>query len=637
MEKQRAPDVPARPVEQGEPFAAADGDDGRGGLFGLGTRLRSAWNEYRDVVGWAFATVIRISPGIAWATIAVSIISGLTPVAMFIAMRGIVNSRVVAELGGGKHDLSSLTPWLVLLFTTAAVEAFVSLARPLLRNLLLDRANRDLTAAVMLEAVSQPVSFFDRHESLDMLESIRGDVAARLVDLIGMVLQILTSAIQILTLVAFLIRIEPLIAVVAVPCFVPYLWYQLALSRGLFEDHVQQQGTKRWIRYFLDLLTTAGHAAEVRLLGLAPHLLGRFRESMTRFAEQSARRQWQEFLGSLFFAMLSLVAFLAVFAKVAFSNRGKVTVVGDVAFFAASVVRLRTSLEVMTHSIARGVSQTRHVRALKNFLESAVEEEAVQGPPLPVPFRPEIRFERVSFRYPGAKGLSLKNVSLDIRAGETVAIVGENGSGKTTLVKLLAGFYQPTEGRILVSGTDIREFSVADLRRQISFVFQDFGRYSATVAENIAYGDWPRLADDRAAIEQCARRADLLAAIEKMPDGLETMLGRQFGHYEPSGGVWQKIAIARAFAREAPLLILDEPTASIDARAEYELFCQLAALAEGRTTILISHRFSTVSMAQRIVVLDQGQVVEQGSHDELLALNGQYAKLYGYHQRRLEG
>ncbi|NDC64416.1 MAG: ABC transporter ATP-binding protein [Planctomycetia bacterium] len=633
MNERGARDGTAATTDSGQPQAA---ETVSGGLLALGGRVRSAWNEYRDVVGWSFATIIRISPLLAWANIAVSIICGLTPVAMFLALRGIVNGRLTAEAGGGA---AALTPWLVLLFATAVVEAVASLARQLLRNLLLDRANRDLTAAVMEQAVRQPVSFFDRHASLDMLESLRGEVASRLVNLIWNVLLSLTSVIQIVTIVACLIRIEPLIVVVAVPCFVPYLWYHLALSRGLFADHLRQIGTRRWMRYSLDLLTTATHAAEVRLLGLAPRLLGRFRETMTAFAESDARRLWREFYGSLFFALLSLVAFLGIFARVALSTLGRATAVGDVAFFAAAVIRLRNSLEMLTHTIAIGVSHTRHARALRAFLELPAGDGPMRGEgrPLPVPFRPEIRCEGVSFRYPGAKRLSLRDVSLEIRAGETVAIVGENGSGKTTLVKLLAGFYPPTEGRILVSGADIRDLPLEELRRKISFVFQDFGRYAASVAENIAYGDWPRMADDREAIERCARRADLVEDVARMPEGLDTMLGRQFGNYDPSGGVWQKIAIARAFAREAPLLILDEPTASIDARAEHELFDQLVALAEGRTTILISHRFSTVSMAQRIVVLEQGRVVEQGSHQELLAMNGQYAKLYGYHQRRFEG
>ena len=194
-----------------------------------------------------------------------------------------------------------------------------------------------------------------------------------------------------------------------------------------------------------------------------------------------------------------------------------------------------------------------------------------------------------------------------------------------------------TTGTISVSGHDIATLPPDLLRARTSFVFQDFGRYAATLADNIAYGDWQRLRDDREEIEAIAARTGLDRRVEQMPDGYDTVLGREFGDYEPSGGIWQKIAIARAFARTAPLLILDEPTASVDAKSEYQLFQQLGRLAAGKTTILISHRFSTVSMAQRILVMYRGRVVEQGSHDELLAMNGHYAELYGYYERRMTG
>jgi ATP-binding cassette subfamily B protein len=214
-----------------------------------------------------------------------------------------------------------------------------------------------------------------------------------------------------------------------------------------------------------------------------------------------------------------------------------------------------------------------------------------------------------------------------------VALVGENGAGKTTLVKLIARLYDPDGGCILLDGVDLRELSTDALYEQIAFVFQSFGRYEATAGDNIAYGDWRRLMSDRKRVEEIARRAGAHGLIEKLPHGYDTMLGRMFGEHDLSTGQWQKIAVARAFARNASLLILDEPTSNLDARTEYSLFCQFRELARGRTTIIVSHRFSTVSMANRIFVMDQGQVVESGTHDELLARAGNYAELYELHRR----
>jgi ATP-binding cassette subfamily B protein len=249
--------------------------------------------------------------------------------------------------------------------------------------------------------------------------------------------------------------------------------------------------------------------------------------------------------------------------------------------------------------------------------------------------RGEIEFRQVSFTYPGAVRPSVADVSFHIRPGETIALVGESGAGKTTLIKLLARIYKPSHGSILLDGVDIHTLPLADFHRQFSFVFQNFGRYEATAADNIAYGDWRRLLHDRARIEHIAQTAHVHAMIEAMPRGYETSLGRLFGEFSLSEGQWQKLAVARAFAREAAVFILDEPTASLDVRSEHALFSRFHHLAQGRTTLLISHRFSMVRMADRIFVMEKGRLVECGTHQELLARAGQYASLYELHRRQI--
>ena len=246
-----------------------------------------------------------------------------------------------------------------------------------------------------------------------------------------------------------------------------------------------------------------------------------------------------------------------------------------------------------------------------------------------------IAFRDVSFTYPGADKPTLKDLSFTIEPGETVALVGDNGAGKTTIAKLIAGLHRPTGGAVLFDGVDARDIDVGHLRREVTCLFQHFGRYAASAADNIAFGDWERLLDDDAGIEAAARAAGVHELVSAMPQGYRTMLGRAFGQYEPSGGQWQQLAIARAIARDARILILDEPTASLDVDTEYRLFLRYRALAEGRTILLISHRFSTVRMADRILVLDAGKVVESGTHDALMQLNGRYAALYELHRRHL--
>lgn len=609
--------------------AAEDG----GGRFVW--RLPAAGHVGRAVglVRWTVGVMYGIAPALTTGLIVVSVLEGLTPLVLFLAIRGVIDAQSIGRSGGAEP--SRLGIWLVVLAVAATAEAFVTLASKLLRNLLLARANRDLTVAVLEQAARLPVGAFEERRSLDTLDRLRGNVAARLVELICRISQVLTAGIQIVTILAALIRIEPLIVLVAPPCFAPYLWYQLSLGRSVFQDQHGRAESRRRIGYYIDLLTSARHAAEVRLLGIAPHLVDRFRRAADHDVRRDSRRQWQLFLGGFTFAAVSLVAFVVILGRVALRGGEDPHAAGNIAFFAAAALRLRNSLEKIAHALSAAVEQAGHVAAVRAFLFLEPEEHHSGQALLPVPFRSDLRCEGVCFRYPGTTMDVLHDVSFEITAGETVAIVGENGSGKSTLVKLIAGFYRPTAGRIVLSGCDLMDLDRDERCRQIAFVFQDTNRYAASVADNIAYGDWPRLQNDRKAVERYAERAGLAVNIDRMPDGYDTILGRQFGAYEPSGGVWQRIAVARAFAREAALLILDEPTANVDARAEFKLFQRLTELAAGRTTILISHRFSTVSMADRILVMDGGRIVEQGSHAELLEMRGQYARLYGYHQRSM--
>jgi ATP-binding cassette subfamily B protein len=283
--------------------------------------------------------------------------------------------------------------------------------------------------------------------------------------------------------------------------------------------------------------------------------------------------------------------------------------------------------------VSDAVQETLYISNIREFL--ALQPPA--PPPVLASFPPTsraaIEVRDLRFTYPGAARPALSGISLHIEAGETVALVGENGAGKTTLVKLLAGLYEPDQGCILFDGVDLRELPRDELQRRIAFVFQGFGCYEAPAADNIAYGDWQRLLSDRDSVRQVARLSGVDELIEALPRGYDTPLGKMFGETDLSAGQWQKIAVARAFARDAALLILDEPTSSMDARAEHALFNQFRSLAKGRTTIIVSHRFSTVRMANRIVVLDNGRLVESGTHAELLARDGNYATLYELHQR----
>jgi ATP-binding cassette subfamily B protein len=381
---------------------------------------------------------------------------------------------------------------------------------------------------------------------------------------------------------------------------------------------------------------TREQVPEVKLLDLGPVVVERYRRLMSDFRDRNRLRHIRSFAGGSLFAVLTTLAVYFMFGRVVSRVVAGDLSVGDIAVFAMAALRLRNALESVVLSSTRGMTQALYISNLREFLDVKPVIQRTTGITSGIT-RGSIEVQNVTFTYPDAKRPTLQGVSLRIEPGEIVALVGRNGAGKTTLVHLLARFYDPDTGSILIDGQDLRSLSQRYLHERIGFVFQHPGRYETTARENIAYGKWRTLLSNGSGeIRNIAERAGIAPLIEGLPEGYDTQLGREFGSIDLSGGQWQQIAIARALARDAALLILDEPAASLDAEAEYQLFCSSRRLAEGRTTILISHRFSTVSMADRIIVMDRGRVVETGTHAELLAMNGYYATLYSFQQRQME-
>jgi ATP-binding cassette subfamily B protein len=334
------------------------------------------------------------------------------------------------------------------------------------------------------------------------------------------------------------------------------------------------------------------------------------------------------------FAILTTAAFNVIFARVVWLVVQDSLTVGDVAVFLAVSSRLRLTLE---RGIAEGsdaLEHALHIGRLREFL--ALEPRIVGGTgAVPAVSRGGLEFVGVKFTYPSGNRPILSGVSFRVEPGEVVAIVGENGAGKTTLVKLIARLYDPEEGRILLDGVDLREWPIEALHASVGFLAQGSARYEATAGDNIAYGDWRRLLGDEEGVREAARAARVDDLVVGMPRGYDTVLGPLFGEHDLSGGQWQKLAVARTLARNAALIVLDEPSAHLDARTEYELFRRFRALARGRTTILVSHRLTMLGLADRILFVERGTVVESGTHDELIALEGRYARLFAMHQVRM--
>ncbi len=580
--------------------------------------LKLTWStSARLVVGVTLFTVLR----------------GLMPAGLALAARGLINA-LVGTMHRKSDDFSILLPWLLLGFGLAIVQAVSDMSNRYLTQRLSDELNLTITTDILSHAATLDVAFFEDHRFHDVMERAKQNTAQHFAQFLITILGTFNSVIQMVSLLAILVVTEPFILLVLAPVAIPFLIFQLRLSKVRYLKEQSRTTKRRWTNYFVRLLTGPHLAAEVKLLDLAPLLTDRYRTLMTEFRDQDHELHRRSFVAGSWFVVLSTVAFYATFAWVVVrAFRGAVTV-GDVAIFAGAASGLRSSLVNVILSMSSAVEHALYVSNLQEFLSIKPRIQYASGL-IPASSRGEIECRNVFFTYPGTERTVLSDISFQIKPGEAVALVGENGAGKTTLAKLIARLYDPDKGSITFDGIDLRDVSAAYLHSQLAFVFQGFARYEATAADNIAYGDWRRLLLDRDAVEQVARHAKVEEMIEEMPQSYDTMLGRAFGEYELSAGQWQKIAVARAFARNASLLILDEPTASLDARAEYELFSRFRELLKGRTTILISHRFSTVSMADRILVLDQGRLIEQGTHRELLAQHGHYATLYDLHGRQM--
>jgi ATP-binding cassette subfamily B protein len=511
---------------------------------------------------------------------------------------------------------------LVVLMTGA--QRINTVCQSILRVLLGNKIN----VMILEKALTLELAHFENAEYYDKLVRARREASSRPLSLVIKTFDLFRDIIALITIGIWLFQFSPyavlLLAVAGVPAFIA----EAKFSGEAFRIHRRRSAERRMQIYLEMVLTREDGVKEVKLLQLGKMFLQRYVDIFLNIYKEDRSLVLRRSIWGYILGLIASAAFYFAYGWVGFAAIAGAITIGQMTMYIAQFRLGQNSVTNSLTSINGMYEDNLYLSNLTEFLSHKVPEQTGEGIAGPNP-DDGIRFENVSFSYPGSQTPALKNINLHITPGESLAIVGENGSGKTTLIKLLTRLYAPTEGRILVDGLDLQEWDTNAIREKIGVIFQDFARYQLIVGENIGIGDVDNI-DDGNQIEEAARKGMADEFVRDLPLDYQTQLGTWFKDgKELSGGQWQKIALSRAFMRsKADILILDEPTAAIDARAEAEIFEHFNDLTDNRISIIISHRFSTVRRADHIIVLEQAEVLEQGSHQQLLEMDGQYATLF---------
>ena len=609
----------------------------RNGLLGGANGKPATWDERLQALKYVpplLRLVYQTHRGYTVAILALRAVRSFVPLAVLwigkLIIDGVIAAvRVRADGGQGVVDWWALGGLLALEFGIAVAGEGLARLSALLESLLGDLFSNRISVRLMQHAAALDLAQYEDAETYDHLERARRQTVGR-IGLIALLLSTAQDLITLASLAAVLLVQLPwlllLLVIAVLPSFLGETHYA-ALGYSLLFSWTPE-------RRLLDYLRYAGAsdemAKEVKLFNLSDFLVGRYARLSDEFYEANKRLAVRRNLFSTLFVTVGTLGYYAAYAVIVYLTvLGRFTI-GSLTFLAGSFRQSRDLIQRVLLSLSQVWEQSLYLSDLFTFFDVRPLVTSRPGArPVPVPIRTGFEFQDVGFRYPGSERWAVRHLSFAFEPGERIALVGENGAGKTTLVKLLARLYDPDEGRILLDGVDLRDYDLDSLRQNIGVIFQDFVRYDFVMKENIGVSQVERLGDEER-IREAARRSLADSVASRLERGYDQMLGRRFeGGVELSGGEWQKVALGRAYMRDAQVLILDEPTASLDARAEYDVFLRFAELTAGRMAVLISHRFSTVRMADRILVLQGGELIDQGTHEELVTKGGLYAELFG--------
>ncbi len=611
---------------QSEQKVTASSDNNDDKLF---TKLKQDLKKYSLVLGRSLVILWTAAPRIVAFLIIVLILESIIPAVTIGINKYIVDT--VAEVTSTHEYNLTIVATVVSLWIAVIVLANIcgSWINTTFTNL-----TEKLTASINLKLIDKADSFvdltnFENANFYDKLAILQGQASNVPMNLLDGLLEIFTSLVTQVTMLVLLASVSWWIPLLILGTYLPQTYVSFKLESEVWNKNFTKSPQIRRMRYFSSLMLTDSYAKEVRLFGLSSlfrqRYLEAFEDKYQIMEKLRSKQAWATTTLGLLSALGNGFSFVWVVQQ---ALAGKLT--------PGSILVLIQSLGYIQQDITRFLHYSLKLQKGLLFMDMFFKfmdtqptmALSIPGKSVPKPMKSGIVFDNIEFAYPDGR-VALSGISLTLNPGETVALVGENGAGKSTLVKLLARFYDPTQGNIFIDGENLKDVNLEQWRQQIGVVFQDFCRYSLTVGENIALGDTSAM-DDLERLKCASEKSEIKAKIEKLPQAYDTLLGKQFNGTELSGGEWQKVAIARAFVREkdAQLMILDEPTAALDPRSECEIYSSFAELVKDKIAILVTHRLASVSLADRILVMKAGKLVEMGTHEELLLQNGEYATLW---------
>lgn len=575
-----------------------------------------------------FRLVWHASPSITLMNLLLRIVKSLMPLSILYVSKLIIDQVVILAKGGNSHESTAVWPLILLSFALAMLSDILNRIISFLDSMLSDRFTSYTSIRIMTHAATLDLEQFEDASFYDKLERARQQTIGRsilLSQLLGQVQGFVTIAFLSVGLILF----NPWLILILLFSVLPAFWGEYYFNGKHYSLIRSQTEGKRELDYLRFVGASIETAKEIKLFDLSAFFIDRFRKLSGKFYIDNRRLALRQAIGGAGLTLFGALGYFIAFSMIVRSVQAGSASIGDLTFLIGSFQQMKGVLSELTanfSSISQGVI---HLRDFFTFFHIQPKIRSVPGSiSFPNPVKSGFTFENVGFKYENSEQWANRHLSFSIKTGEKLALVGENGAGKTTLVKLLTRLYDPTEGRILLDGIDLKEYNLTELRKNIGIIFQDFYHYQMTSSKNIAVGNIEEV-ENQALIKDSAQKSMADQVIEGLPNKYDQVLGKYFNKgVELSGGEWQKIALARTYMRDAQLIILDEPTAALDAKSEYKVFQHFSDLTNNKSAVLISHRFSTVRMVDRILVLHKGEIVEMGSHRELLELGGRYAELF---------